>query len=587
MIGTKRVVSRPSTWRMVLALALVLASSGAHAQNCRNESTGFVPLSDLGAGLYLSRFQGGLYPNGSSVLPQGHALAGLAAASDIVPRDVGGSPDGRNGKIVLLSVGMSNASLDFCCTPESFAGQAAIHPSVNHHTLAIINGAQGGSDASAWIHSSAPAYDAIAALLDNQGLSEAQVQAVWVKVADARPRISLPSSAADAYTLLRHLADIARALRERYSSLKQVFYSSRIYGGYATTGLNPEPYAYESGFAVKWLVEAQIDQMAGPGTPVNPLAGDLNYRTVAPWVAWGAYLWADGTTPRSDGLTYECHDLASDGTHPSRGAVRKVGGLLLDYFLNSPATPWFRANSPSGSTPIPIMTPAPTPTTTPSRMATSTPAARCRLTGSVVGTARAGADGSGTALGVSVGPAGVPAGSTILVGFTMNETAGAVRCADSAGNVYTVESDLNNGSDLRAVVCVAYNAAALVAGNTVTVTHPSTLARSMSVVTVSGVLASPLDRKAVSSGTSSTPSSGLTAITTQTNELIYGVVSHRGLRTNFTPGDGLNIVSAIDDGQRATEVGYRIVSAAGQYAANGTLNPSSSWAATVLTLKCR
>ena len=41
-------------------------------------------------------------------------------------------------------------------------------------------------------------------------------------------------------------------------NVKLAYLSSRTYGGYATTPLNPEPYAYESGFSVKWLIEGQL-----------------------------------------------------------------------------------------------------------------------------------------------------------------------------------------------------------------------------------------------------------------------------------------------------------------------------------------
>jgi hypothetical protein len=55
-------------------------------------------------------------------------------------------------------------------------------------------------------------------------------------------------------------------------------------------------------------------------------------------------LWADGTTPRSDGLTWECSDLEEkDGTHQATSAEGKVGQMLLDFMLNSPFTArWFR-----------------------------------------------------------------------------------------------------------------------------------------------------------------------------------------------------------------------------------------------------
>src|SRR5262249_1502811 len=160
--------------------------------------------------------------------------------------------------------------------------------------LAIVNGARGGQDASTWVDPSGTNYVAVASLLAGQSLSEAQVQAAWVKEADAGPTTSLPSASADARTLEGRLGAIARAVKVRYRKVQQVFFSSRIYAGYASTTLNPEPYAYESGFAVKWLIDAQITQMATPGHPPDPVAGDLDYGGVAPWIAWGPYLWADG-----------------------------------------------------------------------------------------------------------------------------------------------------------------------------------------------------------------------------------------------------------------------------------------------------
>jgi len=98
--------------------------------------------------------------------------------------------------------------------------------------------------------------------------------------------------------LLGWLKPLVQGLRARFPNLTLLYASSRIYAGYASSALNPEPYAYQGAFSVKWLIEAQL-----AGSP------DLSYDTGrAPWLAWGPYLWADGTAERDDGLTWVCSD---------------------------------------------------------------------------------------------------------------------------------------------------------------------------------------------------------------------------------------------------------------------------------------
>jgi len=323
------------------------APPGPHAPPAQGADTVRIALIDMGSRTYKG-FPGGLYPT-SNELTGTHLSAGLTRAARIRPLDANGQP-ATNGRIVLISIGMSNTTQEFCsgpvtnCASYSFAGQAALDPAVNHTTLAIVDGASGGQTADDWDAPTEANYDRVRdTRLALRGLTERQVQVVWVKVAHSQPTSALPNADADARVLSRRIADIARAVKVRYPNVQQVFVSSRIYAGYAAGNLNPEPYAYESGFAVKWVIEAQINQVASGAANAGQY-GDLSYDRGAPWLAWGAYLWADGSLTRSDGLTWVRADFANDGTHPEVSGRQKVGRLLLQFFKTSPVTScWFLA----------------------------------------------------------------------------------------------------------------------------------------------------------------------------------------------------------------------------------------------------
>jgi hypothetical protein len=305
-----------------------------------------VPLTEMGTGTYLG-FTGGLYPQGYTV-PSVHDSVGRVETTRIVPRDAAGNLS-ASGKYVLLSIGMSNTTQEFCgqsgttpCNAWTFMGQAAADPAVNRTTLVIANGAAGGKSAAFWDDAADPDYDRVRdQVLPRLGVTEWQVQVAWVKVANPGPSVSLPNANADAYTLLRQMGAIARAMRQRYPNLRQIFFSSRIFGGFATTSLNPEPYAYESGFAVKWVVQAQIDQRQTGS--VDQRAGDLRYDQT-PWLAWGPYLWSGNTGTPLGSLAWVRSDLEGDGTHPAQSGEEKVGAALLSFFKSSPYTAcWFLA----------------------------------------------------------------------------------------------------------------------------------------------------------------------------------------------------------------------------------------------------
>jgi hypothetical protein len=296
------------------------------------DTSNLKPLTELGIGEHRG-FKGGLYPDGKNERPAKHEAAGIALAKTVEPRDSEGRPD-PSGKIVLLTIGMSNTSQASNAFIQLANATAEKNPAV-----VIVNGAQGAMVANRIKNPSDRASGSqYWAVVDDRlraaGVTRAQVQAVWLKQANAGPREGFPGYAR---TLQQDLAAIVQILPARFPNLKLAYLSSRTFAGYATTPLNPEPYAYESGFSVRWLIEQQLAGEAG----LNFDAAKAPVR--APWLSWGPYLWANGTTKRSDGLFYDKDDFGSDGTHPSFAGQRKVGEQLLRFFLaDSTTRGWFR-----------------------------------------------------------------------------------------------------------------------------------------------------------------------------------------------------------------------------------------------------
>src|SRR5262249_25900778 len=111
--------------------------------------------------------------------------------------------------------------------------------------------------------------------------------------------------------------------------------SSRTYGGYNT--IHPEPESYETGFAVKAVIQLQID--GDPALNWDPGLGQV----LAPLLLWGPYLWADGERPRRDGLTWCPADFEpNNNPHPSPLGEEKVSDLLHAFFMENTTTQaWF------------------------------------------------------------------------------------------------------------------------------------------------------------------------------------------------------------------------------------------------------
>jgi hypothetical protein len=314
-----------------------------------------VPLDEL-KGSYKGE-DGGLYGVGRNTPPEAHLSACQEESKKIQPLDAEGktSPDGR---IVLLSLGMSNTTMEFSQFVKTANADAKKSPAV-----VALDGAIGGRTALAWsldgrdmlVSSEAErlgkvmekmgrkpngfgdTWSTVEKRLKEHGVTAQQVQVLWIKQAEAKPE-GLGEFPEHARTLEADIIDMLNIAKQRYPNLRVAYLSSRIFGGYATTTLNPEPYAYEEAFSMRWLIQDQIK--GAPSLNYDSKRGEVK----SPIVVWGPYLWANGKTPRkSDGLVWNEEDfVTTDHTHPSDSARQKVADLLLKFFETDPAARrWF------------------------------------------------------------------------------------------------------------------------------------------------------------------------------------------------------------------------------------------------------
>lgn len=306
---------------------------------------------------------GGLYGGGRNEPPEAHRAAHLQESAKIQPLDASGQSS-ADGKIGLITIGFSNTSIE----SEDFKRVADADPQKSPQVI-VVNGAIGGRSAVMWAwdgaavlppaeqerldkemdlvqmpkgvrKSSGEAKDTwptLARRIEAAGLTPKQVQVVWLKHVEANPK-PLGEFPAHARALQADITAILQIARHTYPNLRVAYLSSRTFGGWSGRASgSPEPYAYESGFGTRWVIQSQIQGNAQLN--FDPALGEVK----APLVLWGPYLWACGNTPRKlDGMTWTQLDVRADQLHPNEVGTRKTTALLLNFFKTNEGTrSWF------------------------------------------------------------------------------------------------------------------------------------------------------------------------------------------------------------------------------------------------------
>ncbi|MCK6549861.1 DUF4215 domain-containing protein [Myxococcota bacterium] len=153
-------------------------------------------LFDFAPGQRYLGLAGGLWADGSNVVPADHLASGLAAAAEIQPRAPDGTPS-PSGKIVVLGLGYGHVGpmmTSFVGTARADARVRPIDSVATPATLAIVDGTNAAGYAASLAELESPVQTAIDAALGSY--TRSQVQVVWLMIAN-------PVTATSGVTLAR------------------------------------------------------------------------------------------------------------------------------------------------------------------------------------------------------------------------------------------------------------------------------------------------------------------------------------------------------------------------------------------------
>jgi hypothetical protein len=156
------------------------AGPGATATAPPKWTEHLTPLTEFGNAQYKGE-DGGLYGAGKNEPPKAHFEAAMKESAKVRPLDAEGNPS-ADGKIGLLSVGMSNTTMEY----SRFKQLADADPAKSANVV-VLDGAQGGQTAARWADLNSALWQEVDERLKAAGLSARQIQVAWMKQAEAGP----------------------------------------------------------------------------------------------------------------------------------------------------------------------------------------------------------------------------------------------------------------------------------------------------------------------------------------------------------------------------------------------------------------
>ncbi len=282
------------------------------------------------------------------------------------------------------------------------------------------------------------------------------------------------------------------------------------------------------------------------------------------------------------GATVSCTGLpACSGT-----TTASDGGYLLSPLTEGNYSVMVSATGYKSQTAVVVVGPGGTPTKNFAMVANTASQGVAQSFGS----ANAGSTG-GTTLTATTGTQTVSGDLLVLTIKTRSSssvTVAGITDNSSPANVWKRATGIANGQADEEIWYVP-NAGSV---TSVTVTVSGAASMAMTIADVTGASASsPLDQVVASSGTSTTPATGITPITTQFNEIVIGDIGWNNTATlsglTFTPQTTINLLptqsSSVTSLKTSEQIAWQVVSTTHTQSLSGTLSGSFAWTGAIAT----
>lgn len=254
----------------------------------------------------------GLYPWGNSLITNEYSNIFNKTNKRIKALDSSGAVS-KTGKIGVLAIGAS--------TPKKiFSGiQTAIDNDVSFadSKVTLVNAALPSKDFDYILDPDTDYWDSVDDEVDNAGLTNLQISVI-ICIED---NLSISdTSFTRATTLKENYKSLLELLRVDYPNCRLFLAGAREYTGYTTVTQHQEPRGYLNGWGIRLLINDYVANLV----PQYPLVG------------WLDYYWADGATPRFDGLDYILSDyVGPDYLHLTKTKADELGQSTHDKLKES------------------------------------------------------------------------------------------------------------------------------------------------------------------------------------------------------------------------------------------------------------